>query len=170
MLDRLSPQHPRQTLSTMARAFRSALRTESGVRDMRAPARSLALAVSVLGRPLRVAVRLRRGVRAIREGGLMGLVRTFGAEILGANVEGVALGFKTFGVEMAEGAALGLRALGLTDDAAALGPVAAGAEPGDGIKTPWPKAGPTKMRGAQADNTANKSRRISGMAPSQGAV
>jgi len=105
----------------------------------------------------------------------MGLVRTFGAEIFGANVEGVALGFKAFGVEMAEGAALGLCALGLTDDAAALGlaafgPVAAGAEPGDGIKTPWPIAGPTKMRGAQADNTANKSRRISGMAPSQGAV
>ena len=83
----------------------------------------------------------------------MGLVRIFGVEIRGANVEGVALGFKAFGVEMAEGAALGLCALGLTDEAAALGlaafgPVAAGAEPGEGMKTPWLIAGAAKMRGA----------------------
>ena len=105
----------------------------------------------------------------------MGLVRTFGVEFRGANVEGVALGFKAFGVEMAEGAALGLCALGLTDEAAALGlaafgPVAAGVEPGVGMKTPWLMAGVAKMRGAHADDTMNKRMRISGMAPSQRVV
>ena len=106
---------------------------------------------------------------------MMGLVRTFGVEFRGANVEGVALGFKAFGVEMAEGAALGLCALGLTDEAAALGlaafgPVAAGVEPGVGMKTPWLMAGVANMRVAHADDTMNKRMRISGMAPSQRVV
>ena len=52
-------------------------------------------------------------------------------------MEGVALGLSAFGVMTADGAALGLNALGLTDEAGALGltrlgPVAAGAEPGIG--------------------------------------
>ena len=106
---------------------------------------------------------------------MIGLVRTLGVETLGANVEGVALGFNAFGVEMAEGAALGLCALGLTDDAAALGlaafgPVAVGAEPGDGMKTPWLTAGPVKMRGAQVTKMTNKGAKISGMTSSRAAV
>src|SRR3954466_3142522 len=56
----------------------------------------------------------------------------------GANVEDVALGLRAFKVVTAEGAALGLWALGLIADAAALGlaelgPVAVGAEPGTGL-------------------------------------
>ena len=56
----------------------------------------------------------------------------------GAKVEDVALGLRAFKVVTAEGAALGLWALGLIADAAALGlaepgPVAVGDEPGTGI-------------------------------------
>ena len=102
---------------------------------------------------MRVALRLRRGVAARRLDGLIGLVKV-GVDT-GAKVDGVALGFSAFGVETAEGAALGLNALGLTDDAAALGlmefgPVAAGAEPGAGMKTPWPSADPTKTEAMQS--------------------
>ena len=61
----------------------------------------------------------------------------------------MALGLSAFGVATAEGAALGLNALGSTDEAGALGlmefgPVAAGAEPGIGTYTPCALA-PTVM-------------------------
>ena len=61
----------------------------------------------------------------------------YGAERWGAKVDGVALGLSAFGVMTADGAALGLIALGSTDEAGALGlikfgPVAAGNEPGIG--------------------------------------
>src|SRR5215210_2337474 len=90
-------QHPRQTLSTMARAFRSDLRTDSRVSDgaralARPLTRTLASAASVRWRRLRLAARLSRGDRAIRPGGLMGRVRILVVEPWGANVEGVALG------------------------------------------------------------------------------
>jgi hypothetical protein len=91
----------------------------------------------------------------------------------GAKVEGVALGFRAFEVETAEGAALGLCALGLTDEAAALGleafgPVAAGAEPGVGMKTPCAIAAPAKMRAAQTVKSANIRLNIEDMASSRG--
>jgi hypothetical protein len=90
----------------------------------------------------------------------------------GAKVEGVALGFRAFEVETAEGAALGLCALGLTDEAAALGleafgPVAAGAEPGVGMKTPCAIAAPAKMRAAQTVKSANIRLNIEDMASSR---
>src|SRR5690242_16754970 len=88
-------QHPRQTLSTMARAFRSALRLFSERDGARAPAcslrRDLASAASVRARRPRAA-RLRRGVWATRFCEFRGRVRAFGEEVLGAKVEGVALG------------------------------------------------------------------------------
>jgi hypothetical protein len=64
-----------------------------------------------------------------------------GPESCGANVEEVALGFRALGLEMADGAALGLKAFGFVLDGAALGltevgPVAAAAEPGIGVNTP----------------------------------
>ena len=87
-------------------------------------------------------MRLRRGIRTTRFSGLTGPIRTL--EVLGldsptgAKVEDVALGLRAFKVVTAEGAALGLWALGLIADAAALGlaepgPVAVGAEPGTGL-------------------------------------
>lgn len=105
------------------------------------------------GRRFRVALRLRRGVAPRRVGGPIGRVRD-GVETRGAKVDGVALGLSALGVETADGAALGLKAFGLTEDAAALGlmefgPVAAGAEPGDGMNTPWLKAGPAEMMGSR---------------------
>ena len=69
--------------------------------------------------------------------GSRGPIRTrrspLGSVSRGAKVDGVALGLRAFGVMTA----LGLNALGLTDEAGALGlirlgPVAAGAEPGIG--------------------------------------
>jgi hypothetical protein len=64
-----------------------------------------------------------------------------GAESWGAKVDGVAFGLSAFSVLTADGAAFGFSAFGLTSEAAALGltalgPVAAGAEPGIGMKTP----------------------------------
>ena len=87
-------------------------------------------------------MRLRRGIRTTRLSGLTGPIRT--PEVLGldrptgAKVEDVALGLRAFKVVTADGAALGLWALGLIADAAALGlvepgPVAVGAEPGAGL-------------------------------------
>jgi len=118
-------------------------------------------------------VAVRRCVWTIRLGGLSGRVRPLGEAVRGANVEGVALGFKAFGVETADGAALGLLALGLTDEAAALGfdafgPVAAGAEPGVGMKTPWAVASPVKMKAAQTIGIMNKRSQIHDMPPSSG--
>jgi hypothetical protein len=73
-------------------------------------------------------------------------LRDDGPVTCGAKVDGVALGFMAFGVDTAEGAALGLKAFGLVLEGAALGltevgPVAAGAEPGDGVNTPCASAG-----------------------------
>jgi hypothetical protein len=90
------------------------------------------------------------------------LVRA-GAENCGAKVEGVALGLRAFKIVTADGAALGLDALGSTDEAAALGltafgPVAAGAEPGIGTKTPWAIATPPNVRAAQVATPVNKRR------------
>src|SRR3954452_14914887 len=70
----------------------------------------------------------------------------------------------------ADGAALGLSAFGLTDEAGALGlirfgPVAAGAEPGIGTKTPWAVAACPRVRAARAAARANKCLEIGGMAP-----
>src|SRR3712207_475858 len=93
-------------------------------------------------RGARVALGVRRGIRTSRFSGLTGPIRTPEALGLdsptGAKVEDVALGSRAFKVVTAEGAALGLWALGLIADAAALGlaepgPVAVGAEPGTGL-------------------------------------
>src|SRR3954469_14238549 len=75
----------------------------------------------------------------------------------------------------ADGAALGLNALGLTDEAGALGlirlgPVAAGAEPGIGTKTPWPIAACPRVRAARAAARANKCLEVGGMAPTREAA
>ena len=107
----------------------------------------------------------------MRLNGLMGRVRILGLEGTGAKVEGVALGLRAFGVETAEGAALGLCALGLTDEAAALGlaafgPVAAGAEPGVGMKTPCAIATPAQRSEAHAADMANKRLKVEVIAPS----
>jgi hypothetical protein len=160
----------------MARAFRSALRLFSERDGARAPAcslrRDLASAASVRARRPRAA-RLRRGVWATRFCEFRGRVRAFGEEVLGAKVEGVALGFRAFGVEIADGAALGLLALGLTEEAAALGldafgPVAAGAEPGVGTKTPWAIATSAKTNAAQTRGIMNKRSETEGISPSRG--
>jgi hypothetical protein len=93
----------------------------------------------------------------------------------GAKVEDVALGLRAFKVVTAEGAALGLWALGLMADAAALGlaelgPVAAGADPGTGIKTPWASAAPAQMSVSQAVDPTNQRLTSGGMAPSNSRV
>src|SRR3712207_4943528 len=93
-------------------------------------------------RGARIALRLRRGIRTSRFSVLTGPIRT--PEVLdlgsptGAKVEDVAVGLRACKIVSAEGAALGLWALGLIADAAALGlaepgPVAVGAEPGTGL-------------------------------------
>ena len=135
-------QHPRQTLPMMARAFRSAHGTASGTRNARGGVRPRWRITWARLRGARTALRLRRGIRTTRFSGLTGPIRT--PEVLGldspigAKVEDVALGLRAFKVVTADGAALGLWALGLMADAAALGlaepgPVAVGAEPGTGI-------------------------------------
>jgi hypothetical protein len=158
----------------MARAFRSVLRPFTGLDGARALARplrrDLASAASVRARRP-CAARLRRGVLATRFVGFRGRVRAFGEEVLGAKVDGVALGFRAFGVEIADGAALGLLALGLTEEAAALGldafgPVAAGAEPGVETKTPWAIATSAKTNAAQMRGMMNKRSEIEGISPS----
>jgi len=83
-------------------------------------------------------------------------------------------GTQAFGVETADGAALGLLALGLTDEAAALGfeafgPVAVGAEPGVGVKMPWAIAEPAKMRAAYKTGIMNRRSEILSMSPSHSA-
>ena len=83
----------------------------------------------------------------------------------GAKVEAVALGLRAVKVVIAEGAALGLWALGLMADAAALGLTelgAAGAEPGIGTKTPWARAAPAQMRVNQAVEPTNQRLRVGG--------
>ena len=90
----------------------------------------------------------------------------------GAKVEAVALGLRAFKVVIADGAALGLWALGLMADAAALGftelgPVAAGAEPGMGTKTPWASAAPAQMSVSQAVVPTNQRLTSGGMSPSR---
>jgi hypothetical protein len=135
-------QHPRQTLPMMARAFRSAHGTASGTRNAWGGLRPRWRITWARLRGARTALRLRRGIRTSRFSGLTGPIRT--PEVLGldsptgAKVEDVALGLRAFKVVTAEGAALGLWALGLIADAAALGlaepgPVAVGAEPGTGL-------------------------------------
>ena len=68
--------------------------------------------------------------------------------MLGAKVDGVALGFSALGEVTAEGAALEFRAFGLrVSEAAALGliefgPVAAEDDPGEGMMTPCAVAPP----------------------------
>src|SRR3954452_1704131 len=91
------------------------------------------------------------------------LVRA-GAENCGAKVEGVALGLRAFKIVTADGAALGLDALGLT----AFGPVAAGAEPGIGTKTPWAIATSAKTNAAQTRGIMNKRSETEGISPSRG--
>src|SRR3954452_22002129 len=163
----------------MARAFRSVLRPFTGLDGARALARplrrDLASAASVRARRPCAARPRRggRGVLATRFVGFRGRVRAFGEEVLGAKVEGVALGFRAFGVEIADGAALGLLALGLTEEAAALGldtfgPVAAGAEPGVGTKTPWAIATSAKTNAAQTRGIMNKRSETEGISPSRG--
>ena len=94
----------------------------------------------------------------------------------GANVDGVALGLSAFGVMTADGAALGLNALGSTDEAGALGlmefgPVAAGAEPGIGMKTPWAIVASPRVRAAKAAARANKRLRVGSMTrPTRGCL
>src|SRR4051794_24893472 len=171
-------QHPRQTLSMMARAFRSAQGTASGTgaRNARGGVRPRWRMIWARLRGARTALRLRRGIRTSRSSGLIGPIRTPGVLGLdsptGAKVEAVALGLRAFKVVIAEGAALGLWALGLMADAAALGltelgPVAAGAEPGIGIKTPWARAAPAQMRVNQAVEPTNQRLRVGGIAPSR---
>jgi hypothetical protein len=89
----------------------------------------------------------------------------------GAKVEGVALGLSAFGVMTADGAALGFRVAGLTDEAGALGlikfdPVWAGREPGIGTYTPWAFATSLKVRAAQAATNATKHRTVEATTPS----
>src|SRR3954470_10014473 len=118
-------QHPRQTLPMMARAFRSAHGTASGTRKARGGVRPRWRMTWFRPRGARTALRLRRGIRTSRFSGLTGPIKTppvLGLDgPTGAKVEDVALGLRAFKVVTAEGAALGLCALGLMADAAALG-------------------------------------------------
>jgi hypothetical protein len=137
-------QHPRQILPMMARGLRSAQGAASGrgPRNARGGVRPRRWMAWARLRGARTALRLRRGIRTTRFSGLTGPIRTpegLGLDSpTGAKVEDVALGLRAFKVVTAEGAALGLWALGLIADAAALGlaepgPVAVGAEPGTGL-------------------------------------